>query len=523
VAKTAGVTLDRFGGDATSRYNYLLDVTSSAGDWYFTNTTGASGLQATSQFNQQVIADQAVGAKTLGTVDVLGWVAKDGITCSFPQTLYPSQYQFEPYGSGCGDGELPSQVNITGNSPTLTSLPVGPSFAGQWVAYLVSQFGTAANGGVAMYDLDNEPAWWDAVHRDVHPLPSTYDEVTNNGIATAQAIKAADPSAEVAGPVIDWWWNYFYSKKDIESGWSSGGPCNEPWSNPIDRKAHGGVPMIEYYLQQFKAAEATNGTRLLDIVDIHAYDAATYNGTGVGLTTAGDTGEQQARLNSTRVMWDPAYTDPNLPQPNYTTDANYTASCTTPLMAPEIIPRLQQWVANDYPGTKTSISEYNWGGQESINGAIAQADILGIFGAYGLDMAMLWGPPNPTTQVPGLMAFEAFRNYDGAGSQFGDSALASTSANQGQLAVYGAKRSSDSAVTVMVLNKTYGALTSTLSLANLTATGPAQAFLYSNANLNAIVAEPGVTLTAPASGSTTSMLSQSFPAQSITIFVIPTQ
>ncbi len=520
----ARITVDRFGGDATSRYNYLLDVTSAASDWYFQNGTGATGVEATSQFNQQVIADKAIGAKTLGTVDVLGWVAKDGTSCSFPQSLYPNQYQFQPYGSGCGNGEYPDQTNITGNSPTLTSTPVGPIFAGNWVAYLVSQFGTAADGGVAMYNLDNEPAWWDAVHRDVHPVASTYDEVTNNGIATAKAIKTSDPTAEVAGPVIDFWWNYFYSKKDIEAGWTAGGgPCSEPWSNPLDRNAHNGAPMIEYYLQQFKAAETSFGARLLDYLDIHAYDAATYNGTGVGLTTAGDTGEQQARLNSTRAMWDPTYTDPNFPQPNYTTDSNFTANCATPLQAPQIIPMMRKWVANDYPGTKTSISEYNWGGQESINGAIAQTDLLGIFGAYGLDMATLWGPPDPAKQVPGLMAYEAFRNYDGAGSAFGDVALASTSANQAQLAVYGAQRSSDGAVTVIVLNKTYGAIASTLSLTNLTATGPAQEFLYSNANLNAIVAEPSVTLTPPPSGSTASSLSQSFPAQSITLFVIPTK
>ena len=134
---------------------------------------------------------------------------------------------------------------------------------------------------------------------------------------------------------------------------------------------------------------------------------------------------------------------------------------------------MQAWVANDYPGTKTAISEYNWGGQEHINGALAQADLLGIFGQYGLDLATLWGPPD-ATQLPGLMAFEIYRNYDGANSKFGDKALASTSAAQGQLAVYGALRSSDHAVTVVVINKTYGALTSMLSLANLTSTSNAQ-------------------------------------------------
>jgi hypothetical protein len=85
------------------------------------------------------------------------------------------------------------------------------------------------------------------VHRDVHPVPFTYDEVTNNGIGTALAIKIADPTAQVSGPVIDDWWAYFYSMQDIWNGYDTG-PCYEPWDDPTDREAHGGVPLIEYYL-----------------------------------------------------------------------------------------------------------------------------------------------------------------------------------------------------------------------------------------------------------------------------------
>jgi len=103
-------------------------------------------------------------------------------------------------------------------------------------------------------------------------------------------------------------------------------------------------------------------------------------------------------------------------------------------------------------------------------------------------------------------------------------ALASSSANQGQLSVYGALRSADNAVTVVVINKTYGALTSTLTLPNLTPNGTAKAFLYSNANLNAIVAQAAVTVTPPAAGGTTSSIGgYTFPAQSITLFVVPQQ
>ncbi len=52
---------------------------------------------------------------------------------------------------------------------------------------------------------------------------------------------------------------------------------------------------------------------------------------------------------------------------------------------------MRDWVAKDYPGTKLAITEYNWGGQEHINGAVAQADILGIFGREGLDIGTLLG------------------------------------------------------------------------------------------------------------------------------------
>jgi hypothetical protein len=538
----ANISVARWGGDSTSRYNYKLNVSSSASDWYFENSSG-SGVWPDGNFNDFVTTAAADGIKTIGTVPVLGWVAKDSTSCSFPKSTYPSQYAFDPYSGACGDGELPSQTNITGNNPTVTSVAepppappaastvtatwAGGTWAGGWIASLVAKSETGANGGVTIWDLDNEPAWWDAVHRDVHPIPSTYDEVTNGGIGTALAIKTIDPTAQVSGPVVDYWWNYFYSKKDIENGWSSG-PCYEPWSGPTDRAAHGGTPFIEYYLKQFAAAQATYGERLLDYLDIHGYDAPSYNGSSVAFTTAGDTPEQQARMNGTRAFWDPTYTDPNFPQPNYSTDPNYTASCSTPLLAPQIVRMLKTWVANDYPGTKTAIDEYNFGGMESINGAVTQADILGIFGREGLDLATLWPTTNYSQQVPGTMAFAIYRNYDGNDSAFGDLALASTSTTssssdgEGQLAVYGAYRSSDKAITVIVINKTYGTLTSTVSLANFTSSsGTAQAYLYSNVNLNAIVAQPAVTIAAPVSGSMTSTITTSFPAQSITLLVVP--
>ena len=131
----------------------------------------------------------------------------------------------------------------------------------------------------------------------------------------------------MSGPVIDNCWTYFYSKQDIENGYKQG-PCYQPWSDPTDRAAHGGVPMIEYYLQQFQKYSQSYGMRLLDYVDIHGYFEPDYpagSGNSAGFTTAGDMQEQMARMNGTRVFWDPTYTDSNYPQPNYMTDLNAIA------------------------------------------------------------------------------------------------------------------------------------------------------------------------------------------------------
>ncbi len=513
-AKDARLTLNRWGGDAATPYNYLLDVTNSAGDWYFeTNPNTNTNYPDISDFNTQVAADHLNNTKTLGTVPLIGFTTKRPTgnvrVCAFSVTKYGPQQKSDPYALDCGNGVKPDGSNITTNDPADTSTPIDETFVKGWVQYLVHKFGNAASGGVAIYDLDNEPEWWAGVHRNIHPLPMTYDELTNKGLSYAKAVKDADPTAEVSGPVISYWMDFFYSFKDITTGWASG-PNYVANGNPVDRVAHNNVPLIDYYLQAFKKNQDTTGVRLLDYLDIHTYFAAP----NAGFNPAGTTDLQRARLDSTRVLWDPTYTDPN-----YTDPDNRTKSAQP--VPPQLIPRLKNWVSDNYPGTKTAITEYNWGAQEHINGALAQADILGIFGREGLDLATLWGPPDPVTQKPGLIAFELFRNYDGADGSFGDTALACTSTDQGQLSVYAALRSTDNKVTIIVINKAFSDLTSTVSLANLSGGASAQVFQYSNANLAAILALPDAAIPAPPPGSATTTLTQTFPAQSVTLFVLP--
>jgi len=181
---------------------------------------------------------------------------------------------------------------------------------------------------------------------------------------------------------------------------------------------------------------------------------------------------------------------------------------------------MYDWVDTYYPGTKLALTEYNWGGLEHINGALAQADLLGVFGREGLDFAALWNYPDAALgyddfeTLPGAFAFRIYRNYDGNGSRFGDVSVAASSADQGQLAIYAAQRAGDSALTLVVINKTGGALTGDVSLAGFAPAAAGQVYRYSAANLNAIA--PQANQAVGAGG-----FSASFPANSITLVVIP--
>jgi hypothetical protein len=137
--------------------------------------------------------------------------------------------------------------------------------------------------------------------------------------------------------------------------------------------------------------------------------------------------------------------------------------------------------------------------------------VLGIFGREPLDFANMWSPPG--AQDPIAFAFRMFRNYDGKGGQFGDTSISATSSDQGQLSVYAAQRSSDNAVTILVINKTTGSLTSSIAISNLTLPPTAQVYSYSQASLTSI-ARPSDTAI------TTGSLSYTFPGYSAVMFVV---
>jgi hypothetical protein len=474
----------RWGGNSTSRYNWQNDTTNTGSDWYFENVpeeTNAAGL-----FINQ---DRRTGTKTLMTVPLIGWVAKrrpagHPYDCGFSIAKYGAQQDADwSWDPDCGNGVRTNGTPITGNDPTDTSVAISSSFVADWVDHLAAVYGAADQGGVLFYDLDNEPMLWNSTHRDVHPEPTSYDELRDQTWDYAAAIKTSDPSAQTLGPVVWGWCAYFYSAAD------GCGPGS-------DYQSHGNTYFVEWYLQQMKAYQDAHSVRILDYLDVHYYPQAE----GVALSSAGSTTTQALRLRSTRSLWDPTYED----------ESWIADVAEGPYV--RLIPRMKEWVAANYPGTKLAITEYNWGALDHINGALAQADVLGIFGRERLDLATLWGPPD--AGEPGAFAFRMYRNYDGAGSAFGETSVHAASGDQEQLAIYAARRISDDALTLIVINKTAAALTSDLSLSNFAPAAWAQVYRYSALNLAAIVQAADQAVTAAG-------FTASFPANSITLIVIP--
>lgn len=501
LAEELALPVNRWGGNAVSRYNWETDISNHAADWYFENIkeSSATNLPGDSAAIRFIEQNRRTGAATLLSVPMSGFVSNsnaqacgfDTVKYAYTAQTYPdgrpgTDYQWRPT---CGNGIRSNNGSfVTGNDPLDTSLVVTSTFTANWVTYLKTRYGAATAGGVTFYNLDNEPDLWHETHRDVFPLALTYDQYRDRSYQYAAAIKAADPTALILGPAAWGWVGYWYSPRDAQ---------NQDWATPDDRNAHGGTPFVPWYLQQMQAYEQANGVRLLDYLDLHYYPQAP----GVSLGTAGNAATQALRLRSTRSLWDATYVD-----------ESWIAGAGPEGGVVRLIPRMREWIAANYPGTRLAIGEYNWGGLEHINGALAQADVLGIFGREGLDLATMWAPPQPAQ--PGAFAFRIYRNYDSSGGRFGDVGVAASSSDQGQLAVYAAQRSTDSALTLVIINKTGDALTSNLALAGFTPMAVAQVYRYSADNLNAIVRQSDQLVTATGFTAT-------FPANSITLVVIP--
>jgi hypothetical protein len=372
-------TANRWGGNRSSRYNWQTGDTNTGSDWFFENLNDG-------HHKDFLDRNREYGLRGAITIPMLGWVARDAQSSGFPVSKFGAQKATE---GDAGNGLRPDGTLLQPGSPTQTSVPASPEFMARWVAAMLKYTKAPKGRGAHVFFLDNEPELWNHTHRDVHPEPLTYDELLDRTIRYGTAIRGADPGALIAGPTAWGWSAYFYSARDLAEGASTA----------PDRRAHGDVPLVPWYLAQLADHEKRTGQRLLDILDLHYYPQAQ----GVFSDTA-DTKTAALRIRSTRSLWDPTYRDESW--------INDTV---------QLIPRMKDWVAKNHPGLATSIGEYNFGGEKHISGGLALAEALGRFGTNGLDYAFYWTAPPENS--PAYWAFRAYRNFDGKGARFLDRSL----------------------------------------------------------------------------------------------------
>jgi hypothetical protein len=477
------ITFQNFGGDATETYNYLIDNNNAGADYYFIASANPDYIEGNqvntwltfeTGLNSQLTTEVGQGGKNGISTPSIGWV--ESLTyqnCSYPKVLYPNQSAYNPFGvddthydSLCGDGQTSSGAAIQDTDPSYNYDQITPSFMTGEATFFRDKYGPAftrdgrINSGI-IYLMSNEPEYWDHQSADVHFNPPGWQELANGPLGYGLAAKRVDPTAQVMGPVISSIWPLWDPDQSGDDG------VAEPYgdNNPLAETCSGvACPFYEYYLTNMAQYQARTGIRPLNYFDVHYYPdsigcssapwtlGGTFNTAGGPLgaeglpkwdgvyypvgdegvcepsVTLGDGSPdggiagEAARMRSTRALWDP----------NYVTEDWEGFYFPTTYGTPQIIRNMKSWISKYYRGTKTAITEYNWGGGTSspdLSAPLAQADVFGIFGREGLDAAAMWGPPASTSQVPGAV-FQMFLNYNattnGTG-HFGDISVWSTS------------------------------------------------------------------------------------------------
>ena len=488
--------LNRSGGNAETRYNWQLNAHNRGADWYFESIPDSPATPAAAA-DDFVANSRNGGAQPALTIPMIGWLPKltpgrsylasYSITKYGPQTGHDTSYSaWFDFGNGIGTNSAThtSWLIIT-NEPTDANFPTNSAYQQAFVQHLTNRWGLSTNGGVRYYCMDNEHALWNSTHRDVHPIGTTMQEIRDKLFDYGAKVKAIDPNALLLAPEEWGWPGYLYSGFDWQ--WAGAHGDYNPAHYP-DRGTNGAMDYAPWLLNQARQYELTNGQRLLDVFTLHIYP----QGGEFGNDTS--TAMQLRRNNSTRALWDTNYLDQ--------TWINSVI---------KLIPRMKDWVAAYYPGTKIGITEYNWGAENYINGATAQADIFGIFGREGLDLATRWTTPGSST--PTFKAMKMYRNYDGNKSTFGDTSIFAGGPNPDNVATFAALRSTDGALTIMAINKQINTnATANITLTNFLPASVAQVWQLTTANTISRLSDINFT------GGT---FSNTLPAQSITLFVVP--
>jgi hypothetical protein len=483
-------TLDRIGGNRLTGYNWENNASNAGNDWYHHSDYGmATGSNDPPgyAFRSAINNARGNGNAVLVTVPMAGYVAADGNGTVDETEIAPSPRWKEivPKKSTIYPG---SPLSIT---PNKTDGYVFTDELANWVEDYKDP------GQPVFYSLDNEIGLWGETvgndwqsgsqprpwenppvpgvsagpggrtHQTIHPYNPGFIELRDKTIAHAGAIKDVNPNAMVFGGVT-YGWTDFTNLSGAPDAVTS--PSHPGGDQPGEMHYH------EYLLQQVRNAEIAQGRKLMDVLDLHWYTEVYADGqriTGDIATPAA----VAARVQATRSLWDPTYgfnaSNPSLGESSWIAQWGTQGPI-------RLLPRVQRDINDFNPGTKIAITEYNYGGNNHISGAIAQADALGIFGRQGVYAANIWGGGS---YIDG--AFDMYLNYDGEESEFGDTSVQANTNNIATSAVYASVDSNDPTKMILIaINRTGAALDTGLAVTSDYRFDRAEVFQLTSASSN---------------------------------------
>lgn len=420
IAPDVKITARRLGGNRMTGYNWENNASNAGSDWQhysdnymmdWLNEPGINNDEAgklITVFHERSLSKNAY---SLITLQLAGYVSKDKNGPVSQQEAAPSNRW--------------STVIFEKNAEFNTEPNKNDNFVyiDEELNFLIDRFGKANTPtGIRGYALDNEPDLWASTHPRIHPKKTGVEEYIEKSISVAKVVKKMDEYAEVFGP-CSYGFHGFRTFQDApdfyEARWKY------DW-------------FLAYYLARIKAASDKQGIRLLDVLDIHWYPEAQGNGKRIVFTQSSADETAYARVQAPRSLWDKEYTESSW-------------ICSSGHCPIYLIPRLKEMINKYYPGTKLAITEYEFGAGFHPSGGVALADVIGIFGKYGVYMANYWMCEWGSYS---LAAFRLYRNYDGAGGVYGDINVSAKSSDIEKMTTYASLESSNkNNLHIILINK----------------------------------------------------------------------
>jgi len=425
----------RSGGNRLTAYNWENNASNAGKDYQYQNDDYLSSSSTPGEAIRPLIEmARESGAAALVTVPIVDYVAADknggGDIRSTPNYQQTRLRQNKA-----------TKGSAFTTTPDTTDTAV---YQDEFVNWTKTMFPSAQ----LLFSLDNEPDLWSDTHPEVHPTSVGYDELCQRSITYATAIKAVKPDAKVTG-FVSYGYNGYVSLQ-----------------NAPDRSGKG--EFIDYYLTKIAEAERSAGKRLIDYLDLHWYPEATGDGHRI-IDTGITDGEVEARVQAPRSLWDDTYIESSWIAQNYLGNK--------PI---RLLPWLKDKLCKNVPGISLAFSEWNYGGGGHISGALATADVLGIFGRDGVGLASIW-EFNADERFT-YAALQAYRNYDGAGGKFGNVSIPSISSDRAAASIYASlDAQAPGRVVLVALNKRKTPLKAGITLSHSTAFSKASVYTVTTA------------------------------------------